>query len=124
MTNYADLLGSIANVSGNIGAFGTAFGGSPSSQKAFDSFYQEYERISVTQASCEVYKLTLNTTSILSMPEPDIQFIKGVDSLRGPYNETAYMYFYNQFGTHLQTSTVFGSAYYYNAAWTDSIDIG
>lgn len=124
MESYADYLGQIANVTnGNVGAFGTAFGGSPSSQSAYNAFYNDQERISVTKAYCEVYKITLNTTNIMTMPEPTLEFVKGVDSLRGTYNETAYMYFFYQFGTHLQTSTTFGSAYYYNSAWSDKLDI-
>lgn len=40
MTSYADLLGTIANVtSGNLGAFGSAFGGSSSAETANNAFY-------------------------------------------------------------------------------------
>lgn len=58
------------------------------------------------------------------MPEPTLPFLQGVDKLRGTYNETEYMYFYQNFGTHIQTSTTFGSAYYYNALWSDILGIG
>lgn len=70
MTDYADLLGSIANVAGNVGAFGTAFGGSSTSKSAYNTFYSDYERISVTNATCEAFKLSMNTTSPDSMPQP------------------------------------------------------
>lgn len=118
------MLGNIANVTDNVGAVGTAFGGSSTSVDAFNAFYMNYERISVTAATCEAYTLSLNTSSIETMPEPTMEFLKGVNTLTGTYNETAYMYFLATFGTHIQTSTTFGSAYYYNAMWTDTLNIG
>lgn len=34
------------------------------------------------------------------------------------------MYFFTNYGTHYQTSTTYGSAYYYNAAWADEYKAG
>lgn len=39
MLDYADALGEIADVQNNVGAFGTAFGGSSGSQQAYTAFY-------------------------------------------------------------------------------------
>lgn len=58
MTSYVDLLGSIANVTNNnIGAFGTAFGASSTANSAFNTFYKDYEKISITAATCEAFTL-------------------------------------------------------------------
>lgn len=49
MTDYADYLSDMADVyGGNVGYFGTAFGGSSYAVNAYNTFYQDYERISVT----------------------------------------------------------------------------
>lgn len=68
--------------------------------------------------------MTVDTSNIEAMPQPTIEFLKGVYTLEGTYNETAYMYFFSNFGTHYQSSTTFGSAFYYNAAWGDMNEVG
>ena len=62
--------------------------------------------------NCVVMSSKLNT---FVPPAPSTDLIRGIATLPIEYEEQTYMMFYETMGTHFQTETSFGAAYYFSA---------
>lgn len=62
--------------------------------------------------NCVVMSSKLNT---FVPPSPSENLIRGIATLPIEYEQQQYMLFYETMGTHFQTETSFGAAYYFSA---------